>query len=169
MGLPRKLKNFVLFQDGVSFLGQIPELNLPKLSRKMEDYHAGGMSAPIKSDMGMEGMELEWTAGGFMRELFLQWGAARHDAVLLRFVGALQRDDSEATDGLEVIVRGRHTELDPGSAKVASDTAFKVKTALSYYRLELNGEVLIEIDVINMVETVGGVDRLAEVRAVLGL
>lgn len=168
MGLPRKLKNFALFQDGVSFLGQIPELNLPKLTRKTEDYQDGGMAAPIKSDMGMEGMELEWTAGGFMRELFLQWGAVRHDAVLLRFVGALQRDDSEAVDALEVIVRGRHTELDPGTAKAASATAFKVKTALSYYRLELNGEVLIEIDAINMVETVGGVDRLAEVRAALG-
>lgn len=62
--------------------------------------------------------------------------------MLLRFVGALQRDDSEAVDALEVIVRGRHTELDPGTAKAASATAFKVKTALSYYRLELNGEVL---------------------------
>jgi len=169
MGLPRKLKNFALFQDGVSHVGEVPEVTLPKLTRKTEDYQSGGMNAPIKSDYGMEAMEMEWTAAGYMRDVFTSWGAARHDAVLLRFVGGLQRDDDDGVDALEVTVRGRHVELDPGNAKAASETAFKVKTALSYYRLDLNGETLVEIDVVNMVEIVGGVDRLAEMRAVLGI
>ena len=39
--------------------------------------------------------------------------------------------------------------------------------ALVYYRLEWNGEVLIEIDVLNMVHIVGGIDRLADMRAII--
>ncbi len=169
MGLPRKIKNFATFVDGISYLGEMPEVALPKLARKMDDYRSGGMNAPVKADFGMEGMEAELTAAGYMKDLFTKWGALRHDAVLLRFAGALQSDDSEGVDALEVVMRGRVSEIDPGSAKAGEGTELKYKFALSYYKLTINGETLIEIDVVNMVETVNGTDRLAEVRAALGV
>ena len=55
------------------------------------------------------------------------------------------------------------------AAKAGEGTELKYKFALSYYKLTINGETLIEIDVVNMVETVNGTDRLAEVRAALGV
>ena len=64
MGLPRKIKNFATFVDGISYLGEMPEVALPKLARKMDDYRSGGMNAPVKADFGMEGMEAELTAAG---------------------------------------------------------------------------------------------------------
>ena len=169
MGLPRKIKNFTLFNEGLSYLGEVDEVTLPKLTRKTEDWRAGGMGGPIKADMGMEGLELEWTAAGYIREAYEQWGAAKHDAVLLRFAGALQADDSEEVQSLEVTVRGRHEEIDPGSAKPGDATQFKVKTALSYYKLAIDGATVIEIDFVNMIEIVGGEDRLAGVRSALGI
>ena len=33
MALPRKLINFALFVDGVSYRGEVPEVKLPELSR----------------------------------------------------------------------------------------------------------------------------------------
>ena len=169
MGLPRKLKNFALFNNGVAHVGEVPEVNLPKLSRKMEDYRSGGMSGTVKLDFGMEAMEMEWTAAGYMKELFTQWGTLRHDGVMLRFAGALQADDAEEVQSLEVTVRGRHEEIDPGSAKPGDATQFKVKTALSYYKLAIDGATVIEIDFVNMIEIVGGEDRLAGVRSALGI
>ena len=143
MGLPRKLKNFVLFNNGIAHVGEVPEVNLPKLSRKLEDYRSGGMSGTVKLDFGMEAMEMEWTAAGYMKELFTAWGTLRHDGVLLRFAGALQADDSESVDTLEVVVRGRHSEIDPGKAKAGDNTEIKIKSAISYYKLTLNGTVLL--------------------------
>ena len=168
MGLPRTLKNFALFVDGISYVGEVPEVKLPTLKRKMDDYRSGGMNGPVKTDLGMEGMELEWTAAGYIREAYEQWGAAKHDAVLLRFAGALQADDSEEVQSLEVTVRGRHEEIDMGKGKPGDDTEFKFKTAISYYKLSMNGAVLVEIDIQNMVCIVNGVDRLAELRAAIG-
>ena len=46
MGMPRKLKGFNLFQNGENFVGQVTEVTLPKLTRKMEDWQGGGMSGP---------------------------------------------------------------------------------------------------------------------------
>ena len=169
MGLPRKIKNFATFVDGISYLGEMPEVALPKLARKMDDYRSGGMNAPVKADFGMEGMEAELTAAGYMKDLFTKWGALRHDAVLLRFAGALQSDDSEGVDTLEVVMRGRFTEIDPGKAKAGDKTEIKLKAALSYYKLSINGQAKLEIDAVNFIEVVNGIDRLAQVRAALGI
>jgi P2 family phage contractile tail tube protein len=169
MSLPRKLKNFLLFNDGEAYLGEVPECTPPKLSRKMEEYRAGGMSGPINLDMGMEALEMEWTAAGYMSSLFTQWGEPTHDGVLLRFAGAAQTDDTGEVTAIEVICRGRHKEIDSGNAKAGEKTEIKVKSAISYYKLSFNGQVQIEVDFVHMIEVVGGVDRLAQVRMALGL
>ena len=136
MGLPRKIKNFALFHDGVSYAGQVEEATLPKLTRKTEEWRSGGMGGPIKADMGMDGIEMEWTAGGVLREVLNQFGTLKHDGVMLRFAGALQADDSEEIQTLEVVVRGRHTEVDFGNTKAGDKTAFKVKNVCQLLQAE---------------------------------
>ena len=167
--LPRKLKNFILFNDGNAYLGEVEEVTLPKLTRKMEDYRAGGMNGPVKLDFGMEGLALEWTAGGYLRSLLGQWAQPAHDGVLLRFAGAIQSDDLGIPSPLEVVMRGRHSEIDFGNSKAGEKTEIKVKSELSYYRISMDGTVLIEIDLVNMIEIVDGTDRLASVRLALGI
>ena len=169
MALPRKLKNFNLFVDAVSFVGVVTEVVLPKLSRKMEEFRGGGMNGPIEVDLGSELLTLEWTCGGHVREVYQAFGISRADGVLLRFAGAIQRDDTGEVQAVEIVVRGRHKEIDPGTAKAGDDTALKVTSTLSYYKLTIDGEVDIEIDLLNMVENVGGEDRLAEQRTAIGL
>ena len=169
MGLPRKLKNFALFVDGENYMGEVPEVTLPTLTRQMDDYRGGGMNMPVKLDFGMEGMEAEIKAAGWFGGLLATWGTPRADGAMLRFAGALQPDDTGAVTACEAVLRGRFSEFDPGSAKAGEGTELKYKFALSYYKLTINGENLIEIDVVNMVETVNGTDRLAEVRAALGV
>lgn len=169
MSLPRKLKNFVLFSDGISYAGEVEEVTLPKLTRKMEDYRAGGMNGPVKLDYGMEGLKLEWTAAGYLRTLLNQWGTRTHDGVLLRFAGALQSDDLPFATPLEVTVRGRHAEIDFGNAKAGEKTAIKVGSELSYYKLVMDGVTVIEIDLVNMIEIVNGEDLMASTRLALGI
>lgn len=169
MGLPRKLKNFALFVDGVNYMGEVPDITLPKLTRKMEEYRGGGMNAPVELDFGMEKMELEFKAAGWLADMLRTWGAPRHDALLARFAGAVQADDAEEVLPVEVVVRGRLSEVDKGNAKAGEGTEHSYKMACSYYKLTINGTVELEIDVVNMVEEVGGADRLAAVKAALGV
>lgn len=169
MALPQKLKNFNLFNDGQNYIGKIPELTLPKLTAKMEEYRAGGMDAPIDIDLGMEKLTLEWTIGGFDVLVLKQFGALTHNGIGLRFAGAIQSDDLEAVRAIEVSVRGRHSEIDFGTAKPGDDTAKKITSSLSYYKLVVDGEMLIEIDIPNMIKNIGGNDLLSDVRMALGL
>ena len=169
MGLPRKLKNFATFVDGINFMGEMPEVTLPTLTRKMEEYRAGGMNGPIDLDMGQEKMEAELKGAGWIKGLMAKWGAGSHDALMVRFAGAIQADDSEAVQAVEVVMRGRLTEVDPGSAKAGELTERTYKFSLSYYKATIDGEVELEIDLVNLVENVHGEDRLSAVRAALGV
>ncbi|MCF7694663.1 phage major tail tube protein [Mycetohabitans sp. B2] len=169
MSMPRKLKGFNLFHNGTNFAGQVAEVTLPKLTRKMEDYQGGGMSGPIKIDFGQEPIQIEWTCGGLMRDVLAQYGIMQHDGVLLRFAGGYQAEDTPSVDAIEIVIRGRHSEIDPGTAKAKEDTAFKVTTVASYYKLSINGEDIIEIDLINMMENINGNNLLAPLRMAVGL
>ncbi|SNS20626.1 hypothetical protein SAMN06295912_102262 [Sphingomonas laterariae] len=167
--LPRILKDMATFNDAQSYLGQANAIVLPKLVRKLEEYRGAGMDSAVKIDMGGEPMEVEHTYGGPIRQIFGQYGLMTIAGVGLRFVGAYQNDETGAYDAIEVIVRGRHEEIDPGEAKVGEPGEFKVKSALAYYKLVWNGATVIEIDPINMKLIVDGVDRLAARRAALGV
>jgi len=169
MGLPKKLKNMNMFNDGESYVGQIPEITIPKLVRKFEDYRGAGMDSAIKIDLGGEPPEFEWKPGGHIDQVYTQFGAVTHDAVQIRWMGAYQDDDTGQVVAVEVFVRGRHEEIDPGSAKPGDDTEQTVKTIASYYRLTSNGRVLIEIDVPGMIFMVNGVDILAAQRSAIGI
>lgn len=169
MGFPSKLKNFNVFNDGESYMGQVAEINLPKLVRKMEEWRGGGMNRPLKIDFGGEALSMEWTCGGMMRGVLNQYGITKHDGVQIRFAGAYVAEDSDNHDAVEIVIRGRHSEIDPGTAKPGDDTAFKVTTEISYYKLTINGEEVIEIDAVAMIEKVNGTDLLAKQRRAIGL
>jgi P2 family phage contractile tail tube protein len=169
MALPKKLKAFNLFNNGENYVGQVAEVTPPKLTRKTEAYRGGGMNGPIDLDFGQEAIVLEWTCGGLMKSVLQQYGITKHDGVQLRFAGAYQAEDATRPDAVEIIVRGRHKELDFGNAKPGDDTSFKVSTSCSYYKLSINGETIIEIDFINMIEKVNGDDLLATLRNAIGL
>lgn len=169
MGLASVLKNFMLFNDGTSYMGQVEEVKLPKLKRKMEDIRAGGMNGPVKADLGQEGLEIEFTCPGIMRQVFQQYGTTKVDGILLRFAGAYQRDDTCAVQAVEIVVRGRHEEIDAGDAKGGDKGKTNVKSALTYYKLTIDGKVDIEIDLLNFIEIINGKDTLADQRKALGL
>lgn len=169
MALPKKLRDFNLFGNGDVWQGQIAECAIPKLVRKMEEYRGNGMDGTIEMDVGMEKIEFEWTAAGLIIEIFDDFGTSKIDKQMIRFAGAYVRDDTAQTVAVEIVIRGRHKEIDMGTAKNGDDNQIKVMTAVAYYKLIIDGEEIIEIDVTGYVFKVRGVDMLAEKRKALGM
>lgn len=168
--LPRRLRNFNVFAAGYSLLGMAEEVTLPKLTRKMEEYRAAGMDAPIKVDMGQEVMEMEITSAEISPDLLKTWATSDPAGVILRFRAALERDAADpATAGLEVLANGRFSEIDLATAKPGDKHQAKYKLDCVYLKITEAGEEIIEIDAVNMILKVGGIDRLAAQRAALGI
>jgi P2 family phage contractile tail tube protein len=171
MAMPRKLKNMNLFNDANSYLGVAKSVTPPKLGRKMEGYRGGGMNGPVKADLGFsdDGIQIDWTLGGLDLIALKQFGAVKADGVPLRWVGAYQQDDTGEVVAVEIVVRGRHEEIDMGDAAPGEDTEHKISTTCSYYKLIVDGEEVIEIDLLNFIEKVNGVDMLEAQRNALGI
>lgn len=171
MALPKKLKHMNLFNDGNSYMGVAKTVTLPALTRKLEAWRGAGMDGSVKADMGMgdDGIQLEWTLGGWDLTVLRQCGAVSASGVMLRWAGSVQRDDTAEVSAVEVVVRGRHEEIDFGDSESGEDTEHSITTTCSYYKLIINGRVEIEIDLLNFVFIVDGVDLLAKHRAAIGL
>lgn len=166
--LPSKLKNFNFFAAGTSFIHQVPEITLPKIVEKTEEMRNGGMLGPVDIGLGLEKLELELTVGGLAVPIMRQFGMVGVAGAISRFAGAYQEEGAGTYTAAEVVTRGKWVEFDPGNAKVGDDTEHKFKQTASYLRWDVNGSTEIEIDFINNIYRVGGVDRLAELRAILG-
>lgn len=169
MALPKILKDFNLFGDGNNWQGQIPELTLPELARRMVEYEGGGMDGPIEVDQGAERQVFEWTAGGMIVEIFDTWGSPIHDAALLRLTGSYESDETGETIPVEIVMRGRHKSIALGDASKGDNNQISVTTTLSYFKLTVDGEAIIERDVPGMVFRVRGEDRYAQRRQNLGV
>ncbi|MFU5827246.1 phage major tail tube protein [Pseudomonas aeruginosa] len=171
MAMPRKLKNMNLFNDGGSYQGVVKSCTLPPLARKMEAFRGGGMNGPVKADLGFydDGIQFEWTLGGLDLTALKQYGAVSASGVMLRFAGSFQQDDTGEVTPVEIVVRGRHETIEMGDAQPGEDTEHKITTTCSYYKLVVNGEEVIEIDLLNFVEKVNGKDLLEAQRKAIGL
>jgi uncharacterized protein len=167
MGLPSKLKNMNAFGSGNSFLGVIAEYEEPKLVIKTEDFRGGGMLGDVEIDQGLEKLEASLTMGGHVLTLLRKFGVSKIDGERLRLVGAYQRDDGSRPDAVEIFLGGRLTEFDGGGSKAGDDTEHKYKYPCTYYRRVVNSRTEIEIDMLNGVFIVDGIDRYAGIMAAL--
>ncbi|WP_034911988.1 phage major tail tube protein [Erwinia sp. 9145] len=171
MALPRKLKHLNLFNAGNNWQGLVESLTLPKITRKFEKYRGGGMAGAVDIDMGLDdgALDTEFTIGGTEALLFKQMGVETVDGVQLRFTGSIQRDDTGEVQAVELVIRGRHKELDSGEWKTGESSTTKVSGTNTYAKLTINNEVLYEIDLVNMIHTVDGKDLMEAHRSALGL
>ena len=140
MAIPKKLRLFTLFVDGENYIGKVPSVTLPKLTRKTEDYQGGGM-------LGAAG-DASMIVGGVVEELILKWGGDI-DELRLRFVGEIYSGGTSSL--LEVEMRGRITEIDQGEAKQGDDTNHTYTIKNTYYKESVDDKPLLEIDLLNFI------------------
>lgn len=171
MALPKKLKQMNLFNDGENWIGIIEEFTPAKLTRKFEKYRGGGMPGAADIDLGFDdgALEIEFTIGGFELKLLQQSANSKHDGVPLRFAGAYQRDDTGDVSRVEIVSRGRIKELDSGNLKVGDNSQTKISMTNTYYKVMVDGSTVVEVDTVNMIHIVDGVDMMADYRKAIGL
>lgn len=166
--IPEVLSNCAAFIDGVSFAGEVPTLTLPKLTKKTDDYQGGGMSAPIEMGLGLEKLEAAWTTNGVRRESLKYFGLADQTACNAVFRAAY-KGLKGSVKAVIVTLRGAVKEVDMGDWKPGDKAEIKHAMSVTYYKLEIDGRVMYEIDPLNMIQVVDGVDQLAAERSALGL
>ncbi len=168
--LPKIIKAFNAFFEDESWAGTFDEVTVGKIARKTEDYRGAGMAAAIKVDMGYEMPEISINLKEYNSKLIKAWGECETDGVLLRLMAGAKTDGPGCkTDRIEIVLRGRPNDIDFGSWKPGEMTDSKMMFCPAYFKLSINGEELIELDPVNMIENVGGLDRYEKLRTAIGI
>ena len=166
--IPQTLFGQNMSIGGVSFQGEVPSFTLPKLKIKTEAVRFGGTDAEVDMDQGVEKLECSFTTTGVRKEALALFGLADQDAFSATFRGGFKAKGGAVTP-VVVTVRGMLTEMDSGDWKAGDKAEFKFAASLSYYKLEVAGEVIYEIDPVGYKRVINGVDQLAEMAAALGI
>ncbi len=163
------LKDFSLFVDGHGYAGAVDEVSPPKLVQQVMEINNGGMSAPIEEPTGrVEKMELGFSLTSYDPTLIRQFGLAPGNATQITLRGVTEDEYGEKKP-VKINGRGFLRELDRGTWKPAQVAALKGVFSLRYYREEVDGIVVHEIDPPNGVFIVNGVDIRADYRKHLGI
>lgn len=158
------LRNCSIFADRVSKIGQASEITLPVPAEKMEELRNAGMVLPIDIPMGYEKLESSFKMTGFDPQVIKLFGLAVGQEREFMVTGALAHEDGTIVNATAYI-RGRLNKGSPGTWKPGEVGENEYSITLRYYRLEVGGDTLIEMDPFGV--SIGGVSQTAEIRAAL--
>jgi P2 family phage contractile tail tube protein len=165
--IPRVLKNFNLFVDGSGLAGTIDTITLPSITVKMEEFRGGGMDAPVELDMGMEKLEGSFVLAEYNEDVIGLVALAGADKQLTAR-GAMQRD-GEAVVPVVVNMTGGIKQLETGDWKAGDMGKATFQYTLRYYKLTIDGKVILEVDKVNMKRVINGQDQMAAIRTAIGV
>lgn len=181
--LPRVLKNFNLIVKGQGYAGRVAEVTLPRLQVITEEFRLGGLDSPVQMDMGMEKLECDMTLSEYDVDMIRCFGFSNVRALSDRRMPLFfdSRGSEGAVDGLTPLIlkgglddefngrvlpvvvtaEGHVVELDFGQWQPGQNALLKVRFALRTYRLDIDGQTLIDIDVQGCKREVDGFNQLA--------
>ena len=170
---PDKLNNFRVYGDGEIFLGVV-DVTLPNLTPMKETNKGSGLGGEVETPaighFGSMKLQMTWRQATAAAAKFTRPDRPRPLALELK--GAAQTVNSLTHTyrmvPIKIVVRGTASDFqlgkfDPG---VVMGTTSEIEC--TYFRYEYDDELVHEIDKYNFKSVVGGVDVLAEVKAILG-
>lgn len=168
--VPEKLINFRVYENGSHYAGVV-DAEIPSLEPMTETVKGAGIAgeydSPVIGHYQAMTLALSWRTPT-PRLLAL----AAPKSHLLELRGAIQEYD--AANGtyravpLKVIVKGTPKSTKPGKLEVGSPTDSGNELDVNYLKIWYDGKEYVEIDKLNFICKIDGVDYLAEVRQALG-
>lgn len=165
--IPTKVNRYNVYKEGNRLLGMGDEMALPDFEASSETVSGAGILGEIDDP----------TVGHFSnQEIEVPFRVIDQEAVdmldmtksvTLTIRGAQQTTNSEGDiefRPMRVVVRGRSKKFSPGKVKAGSTMETKVTLTVLYILIELEGKPILELDKLNEVYKINGIDVLAKVR-----
>lgn len=163
--LPSIIKDSIISIEGKGYAGVIDKITWPKLSRKLEEFRAGGMFGPVEIELGQEKMELSFEAPEQTRELLQLYGACGVAGVKCRINASAESEANCQSYGIEAMMTGRIKEIEFGDFEAGKLQKTKYSISLATFKYSIDGRVLFDIDFLNNIYIADGVDLLEKRRA----
>lgn len=163
------LRKFNAFVDGYSTHLEIEKITPPAVRDQVESIKAGGLLAELDMPLGYQKLEAGLLINSRQKKLMVKAGLTPGKSTRTTFRGVSISEIDGSQQNEVLIVQGRlNAESSDWQAQSKADTNYKIGS-ITYYKHLVDGELIYEIDLLNMIAIVDGVDQWAEIRGGLGL
>lgn len=159
-----KISNANVYLNGITLLGQLEEIQLPKITQKMENFSALGLNAEIELPMGVEKMEatLKWNS------FYPKALAGANVTTITNLVIRANKTNHSIVGGISqssvvTIINGVFKSFPVGTYK-SKEKVEDIEHVMTVYYLKqiVDNIPVIEVDVWNNIFKIGEIDQLAQ-------
>ena len=140
-----------VYVNNASKHGLASEITAPTITALMTDYKAMGMIGSAEFFNGFDKLEttIKWTYPD--NEAQKAFGNFLKPVDLMIRSSKAEYDNTGITEEKPIVmyIRGYSKTLPGGAFKAKEDTELESTVSVQYYKLEIDGEEIVEIDVIN--------------------
>ena len=165
-----RVTNANVYMDGNNLLGRAEEINLPMIKHKMTEHKALGMIGSAEFFSGIDKLECK-----------IKWNSLYPD-VLKKAANPFKTIQIQARASLETYnsqgkiqevpavayLSGTFKEFPLGNIKAGDNAEYETTMAINYAKLIVAGEELFEIDILENIYKVGGIDIMQDYRNNIG-
>ena len=166
-----RLTNANVYIDGVSKLGKAEEVNLPMIKHIMAEHKALGMVGKVEFFSGIDKMEAKIKWNSFYSDVLLKVGDPTKP-MNIQVRSSLETYESSGRTAQQPVVcymTGSSKDFPMGNFKQHDNVEVESNFSVTYCKLEINGVLIMELDVLANIYKAGSVDVLAQYRANLGI
>lgn len=167
----RKMNNAHVLVDGVKTIGTVSGVTMPEIVAAMQEHGVLGQNAKIELPTGIDPMEFTLQ----FNSIYPEWAGRMADIYQARSFQV--RSSQEVYEGgsrtaelpFVLFIKGAPKQQSLGEFAQGSFENNEVTINVSYVKLVINRQEVLEIDALNNIYKVNGQDRLAAYRANLGV
>lgn len=170
MATVKALKNAVVYINTITCLGVAKTVTLPVIEKTTADHETLGMPGTKRIGVGFEAMEATISWEGWTAQI------AKYAYNTEALVDLQIRAEIEDTSGVVttrasciVYLKGNFRSTQGGDYSAKALATRESTLDIQYFKEEINGESIVEIDVVNNTHKVGGVDLNADRNRILGI
>jgi len=165
-----RITNANVYIDGNSFLGRAEEINLPQIKHALAEHKALGMVGKAEFFSGIDKLECKIKWASLYSEV-MKKAATPFKSVQLQARASLETYTGQGRTAevpVAVYLTGVFKDFPLGNFKQHDNAEFETNLAVYYAKMEIEGQVIFEIDILENIYKVDGEDVLAQYRTNIG-
>ncbi len=166
-----RITNANLYLQGKSHLGKAEEINAPTLKFKQSDHKAIGLFGMMEFPSGLEKIEMKLKWNSLYKNI-MKIAANPFEVQELQIRASADTYDSsgrKAQVPVTIFINAIFKDFPLGNYKQNDNVELENNLTVYYCKLELDGEEIMEVDVMANIYKVNGVDLFAKYRENLGI
>lgn len=168
--IPEKINDYNAYLDGTKMIGVAASVSLPPVKMKTSTVSGVGVNGELDSPTigQFESMEQEIQFNTLYSSAMDALSPLTNVNLTLRAAQQVyDKTGGYAFKGLRVVEMGRVKSFEPGKVEKGEAMEAKVILELTYLMIEVDGNQLLEVDKLNGIYKVNGVDMLAGVKSLI--